>query len=118
MQPSKEQSTPSREQIENASWAIMGVLVEWDDQGAWLSFKNRYWQPWADTEAGRSDALVLLAAVLDWLQSNDRVFDWPVMIREKWFDLDDALTSGNVQQIQAATFAAAAAIGAHIKGVE
>lgn len=108
---------PSKQDIENAARLVHDIVVIADDGTAYLRLTGlmRKWQPWADTEAGRSDALVLLAAVLNWLQSNDRVFDWPAMIREKWFDLDDALTSGNVQQIQQATMAAAAAIGAHMK---
>lgn len=68
------------------------------------------WQPWADTEAGRSDALVLLAAVQKWMSDDDMFDDSAV---EHWNLIDDPLMSGSVQQIQQATMAAAIAIGQH-----
>ena len=105
---------PSKEQIENAARLVPEYIAEIEGNiSRQLSLNPRYWQPWADTEAGRSDALVLLAAVV----SRFHVMDGPTFHRLAHHEvyLDDALSSGNVQQIQAATFAAAAAIGAHIK---
>lgn len=66
------------------------------------------WQPWSDTEAGRSDALVLLAVVMKWISDND----FP---EKEWSDsAAAAMQSGNVQQIQQAAFDAAVAIGEYM----
>lgn len=111
---------PSKEQIEAAARLVPERMApEFGEGMAWNEYRDdaRPWQPWAETEAGRSDALVLDTAVRKWRRENDiRVSN----------DLFDAWTdmvymadySGDLAQRQAATFAAAAAIGAHIKGVE
>lgn len=70
------------------------------------------WQPWADTEAGRSDALVRLAAVYEWLERPDEYSG--IRLKCKW-EVATALNTGNVQQIQQATMAAAVAIGQHME---
>jgi hypothetical protein len=78
----------------------------------------RDWQPQSDTEAGRSDALVLLAAVMKWFEDNCKAVFGPSADDGKHSELIHAncvllvaKASGNVQQIQKATFAAAVAIG-------
>ena len=74
------------------------------------------WQPWADTEAGRSDALGLLAAVVSRLY----VMDGPTFhtLAHHEGGVNDALISGNIQKIQQATMAAAVAIGEFLTGEE
>lgn len=75
-------------------------------------FWYRNWQPLADTEAGRSDALVLLVAVQTWLEDNGLTDE----ILRQHMGILNALGSGDIEQLQHATFAAAVAIGKHIKG--
>lgn len=124
---------PSKQDIENAARLVPGTDNAWsrargvpmclgrqvEEGGAYVI---REWQPWADTEAGRSDALVLLAAVKKYFLALTQGAD-PTLI-ELFCSLCDAEASGDVQQIQQATFAAAAAIGANfpegnaIKGAE
>lgn len=110
---------PSKEQIENAARLVVGHVTQFPMQPPKVFIGDvdgiascRDWQPWADTEAGRSDALVLLAAMVN----RFHVMDGPTFHRLAHHEgyLNDALRSGNVPQIQAATFVAAAAIGAHI----
>lgn len=107
------------EQIAAAARLVGDKLSVKGNGVAWVrlpDYGQREWQPWADTEAGRSDALVLLAAVA----SQFRTMDVPAFNRLLPYRdaIDIALLSGNVQQIQLATMAAAVAIGAHMKGVE
>lgn len=113
---------PSKEQIENAARLVpeyvrrnsFSELVTDDADGHLF---GRDWQPWADTEAGRSDALVLLAAVLKWFSAMDSVdyMKWPRAAFDVELLLQEMGDKENLFEVQAATFAAAAAIGAHIK---
>jgi hypothetical protein len=101
------------EQIRSAA----RLVPQTTDQGGviWLSQPHEYlrpWQPWADTESGRSDALVLLGAVMKWY---DTATNQQRMLLDDVIDpLSRAMTAGNVESIQAATMAAAVAIGEHL----
>lgn len=99
--------------IEQKKAAAKVTGLPWHEQNGRIWLNGAWWQPWADTEAGRSDALVLLAAVV----SRFHVMDGPTFHRLAHHEgyLNDALRSGDVQQIQAATFAAAIAIGQHME---
>lgn len=87
---------------------LPGRYESCDDDGYW-----RDWQPWADTEAGRSDALALLAAVMRWAADNDAWSGNSVTVEQadKVRDVYDALASGDLAAIQRATCEAAEAIG-------
>lgn len=93
------------------TWFAATVYGRSDDDSEITAY--RQWQPTADTEAGRSDALVLLAAVCEWLERPDEYSG--IRLRCKW-EIATALNTGNVQKIQHATFAAAVAIGEYMKG--
>lgn len=93
------------------TWFAASVYSRSDDDSEITSY--RQWQPWADTEAGRSDALVLLAAVMYWIHTNSNAY-FNVSERH-WVKILDALDSGNVKQIQQATMAAAIAIGQYME---
>ena len=116
---------PSKEQIAAAARLVPGEF-EWYCRGAnnpngepnVPCIDGTEWQPWADTKAGRSDALVLLAAVLKWFSAMDSVdyMKWPKAAFDVELLLQEMGNKENLFEVQAATFAAAAAIGAHIKG--
>lgn len=78
---------------------------------------SRLWQPRSPNEAGRSDALVLLAAVMKWLSDNAARNADPIAYNE-WnehqLQISYALDSGDLEQIQQATFAAAVVIGEYM----
>jgi hypothetical protein len=65
------------------------------------------WQPWADTEAGRSDWAVLETAVMQWCANHDMTDD----VHGLHWGVNEASISGDLKQRQRATMAAAIAIG-------
>jgi len=118
--------TPAQQEIADAARLVPeyvgwhGRLQEWHTARA-----GRPWQPTADTEAGRSDWAVLDTAVEKWLEDNCKTLYGPdadagkyAEIISKVCGMDSAKSSGDLAQRQAATFAAAAAIGKHLRGGE
>jgi hypothetical protein len=99
------------EQIRAAA-RLVPEIVDYEDGIYWvdrLSEAGTYpwrWQPWADTESGRSDALVLLGAVTRWIFLNKEAAS-----AIDGADFNDAFVLGDVESIQAAVMAAAVAIG-------
>lgn len=114
--------TPTTEQIE-----FMAKLVPEHVDNVWSRQKGapmvagdnwrgayvmRDWRPWEQTEAGRSDALVLLAAVCKWSHDNWFVgVGVSAEVETKWRAVYAALTSGDMAAIQQATCEAAETIG-------
>jgi hypothetical protein len=74
------------------------------------SYVLRYWQPWADTEAGRSDWAGLDTAVYAYAYTNPLPWRLIGMVG----DMRNAVNTGDMKQRQAATMAAAIAIGQHM----
>lgn len=113
---------PSKEQIENAARLVLDEIdAGWSGiYGRPLVVNRgdaREWQPWAYTEAGRSDALVLLAAVCKWAEDHDGFTSGDYVTVEQanaMHAVYHALYSGNHAAIQQATMAAAIAIGQHM----
>lgn len=95
------------------TWFAASVYSRSDDDSEITAY--RQWQPTADTEAGRSDALVLLAAVLRFMAVAEDG-DSPDWVYKHWINIDYAMHSGDIEQLQHITFVAAVAIGEYIKG--
>jgi hypothetical protein len=75
------------------------------------------WQPWADTEAGRSDWAVLDTAVMHWFHTDTRGQNHTADSDELIFavgSLTEAACSGDLALRMHATMAAAIAIGEHM----
>jgi len=112
---------PSKEQIEFAARLVPDEVFTDDDGTVRVGdsdpdcVRYREWQPWANTEAGRSDWAVLFAAVMPWvanLQKSGK--DIPESTQVRFLN---AMPSGNLIELQEATVEIAAAIGEQM-GVE
>lgn len=82
-----------------------------DTELRWRTESGRDWQPWAETEAGRSDWAVLDTAVRSWAFSMWEGREAPFHIAELLHAMDVTARRPSVINRQQATFAAAVAIG-------
>lgn len=106
----------SKQDIENAARLVPEHVCAWPHNGESVIDVldgSRRWQPWADTEAGSHDWAVLDTAARLWIHDNGHILS-----NEERISLLETLhfagNSGVLVQRKAATFAAAAAIGAHM----
>lgn len=111
----------SKQDIENAARlvpehvfvSVGGIVCVDREEGP-----NTQWQPWADTEAGRSDALVLAREVDKWWSNASSDGPGPYGINFRITERTRAWLYGTWQEWLDANIDAAAAIGAQMKGVE
>ena len=95
-----------------SGYGVPYIQTSFEETGA----VTRDWQPWANTEVGRSDALVLSRAVDQWWSDADSAAADAVAVhvlksRKAWLN-------GTMQEWLDANFAAAAAIGRHMRESE
>lgn len=111
----------SKQDIENAAKVAGGRLKYVNEAGAMVHFVGsapRFWQPWADTEAGSADWAVLDTAVWKWF-ADDAAGDNLMADSDKLIRVYNrmklAAVSGDFAQRKTATMAAAVAIGKHLR---
>jgi hypothetical protein len=104
-----------------AAAALLVINESWHGNDAYMRGFLGKWQPWADTEAGRSDWAVLDTAVEKWLEDNCKTIYGPDAEEGKHSEIISAACAhysarqfGDLKQRQQATMAAAIAIGEHL----